>query len=314
MTVSVLVPSSLTREAEDKREATRKLGYVARAATIFRVDRLIVYPDRAGDTGRFGDEFVSTVLRYAATPPYLRNEAWGMRDELEYVGVLPPLRATSQTGSESDGSGSLRQGIVTEVGPDQRVRVNCGLQHPISLNVPPKMAVSVGERVTIRISSRRPVRAKLVDEPLPGLTVERTDLQAALSREDAGVRIAASRFGAELTVGRLGTLAGHTERDTTRDGYTIAFGAPERGLPAILELEDTTVESLSAWPSWLAEDEDGVEPTSAAGDDDTVAAETDAADPGGFDLWLNTVPDQGSDVVRTEEALFATLAPLSLRE
>ncbi|ADD03801.1 DUF171 family protein [Natrialba magadii ATCC 43099] len=316
MTVSVLVPSSLTREAEDKREATRKLGYVARAATIFRVDRLIVYPDRDGDTGRFGDEFVSTVLRYAATPPYLRNEAWGMRDELEYVGVLPPLRATSQTGSESDGSGSLRQGIVTEVGPDQRVRVNCGLQHPISLNVPPKMAVSVGERVTIRISSRRPVRAKLVDEPLPGLTVERTDLQAALSREDAGVRIAASRFGAELTVGRLGTLAGHTERDTTRDGFTIAFGAPERGLPAILELEDTTVESLSAWPSWLAEDEDGVEPTSAVGDDDTVAAETDAdaADPGGFDLWLNTVPDQGSDVVRTEEALFATLAPLSLRE
>jgi len=36
MTVSVLVPSSICREAEDKREATRKLGYVARAATIFR--------------------------------------------------------------------------------------------------------------------------------------------------------------------------------------------------------------------------------------------------------------------------------------
>ncbi|MFB1065448.1 putative RNA uridine N3 methyltransferase [Natrinema sp. H-ect4] len=291
MTVSVLVPSSTCREAEDKREATRKLGYVARAATIFRADRLVVYPDRDGETGRFDGGFVSIVLRYAATPPYLRNEAWGMRDELEYAGILPPLRAMSQTGSESTGSGSSRQGIVTEVGPEGRVRVNCGLQHPISLNIPPNMAVEEGERVTVRISSRRPVRAKLVDEPLPGLSIEQTDLRAALGREDAGVRIAASRFGEELTVGRLETLAGRVQRD----GMTVAFGAPERGLPAILEIEESAV---GAAQDAAVDGDNGVEPT---------------ADPG-FDLWLNTVPDQGSEVVRTEEALFATLAPLSLRE
>ncbi|PSQ15297.1 hypothetical protein BRD02_06935, partial [Halobacteriales archaeon QS_8_69_73] len=90
MTRSVLVPSSLTREAEDKREATRKLGYVARAAVVFRVDRLVVFPDR-GSEGRFDDGFVSTVLEYAATPPHLRKEAWDRRGELEYAGVLPPL-------------------------------------------------------------------------------------------------------------------------------------------------------------------------------------------------------------------------------
>jgi hypothetical protein len=38
-----------------------------------------------------------------------------------------------------------------------------------------------------------------------------------------------------------------------------------------------------------------------------------AADPG-FDLWLNTIPNQGSEVVRTEEALFASLACLTLTE
>ncbi len=285
MTVSVLVPSSLCREAEDKREATRKLGYVARAATIFRADRLVVYPDPDGETGRFDGGFVSTVLRYAATPPYLRNEVWGKRDELEYAGILPPLRATSQTGSESDGSGSLKQGIVTEVGPDRRVRVNCGVQHPISLNCPSEMTVTEGERVTIRISSRRPVRAKLVDDPLPGLAVERTDLSAALGREDAGVTIAASRFGEILTVGRLDTLAGRLERD----GFTVAFGAPDRGLPDILDIEASAVAS-------------SCDDTSGGGDD-----------AGGFDCWLNTVPDQGSEVVHTEEAVFATLATLSLQ-
>ncbi len=274
MTRSVLVPSSLTREAEDGREATRKLGYVARAAAVFRVDRLVVFPDPGGADDRDGG-FVETVLRYAATPPYLRKEAWGRRDELEHVGVLPPLRVASRTGSGSDGSGSLRQGIVTEVGPDERVRVNCGLQHPVSLPVPDGTGVEEGERVTVRVSSRRPVRAKLVDEPPPGFVVHRADLQAALARDDAGVRIAASRHGEQLTVARLGDIVA----DVAADGYTVAFGAPQRGLA---EMTDAG-------------------PGEETGDDDMA-----------FDLWLNTVPDQGSEVVRTEEAMVATLAALNL--
>lgn len=276
MTVSVLVPSSLTRETTDKRAATRKLGAIARAAVIFRVDRLIVFPDRDGEEHHDGG-FVDTVLRYAATPPYLRKEVWGTRDELEYAGVLPPLHAMSRTGSGSDDPGSLRQGLVTEVGPDGRVWVNCGLQHPISLPTPENRAVGVGERVTVRISSRSPVRAKLVDEPPPGFVVDRADLSTALSRTDAGLRIAASRYGEVLTVGTLETLV-----DLTDDsGLTVAFGAPKRGLPAIL----------------------GCDPE-----------EVPDAGPPGFDRWVNTIPNQGSETVRTEEAVFATLASLTLTE
>jgi hypothetical protein len=289
MTRTVLVPSSLVREAEDKREATRKLGYVGRAAAVFRVDRLVVYPDPGGEDGRYGGGFVATVLAYAATPPYLRKEAWDVRDELEHVGVLPPLRIGSQTGSGSKGSGSLRQGIVTEVGPDGRVRVNCGLQHPVSLPVPPSMAEpSEGARVTIRVSSRRPLRAKLVDEPLPGFTVEREAVETALQRPDAGLRIAASRHGAELTVSRLDSLV---QRVDTEGGLTVVFGAPDRGLPEIFG-GGPNEETVSTGET--SDESDGNEPLAR------------------FDLWLNTVPRQGSDVVRTEEAMFATLAPLNL--
>ena len=276
MTISVLVPSSLAREA-DKREATRKLGYVARAAAVFRVDRLTVFPDPEGRR-RYGDGFVETVLRYAATPPYLRKEVWDERDELEYAGVMPPLRVRSQTGSGSNGSGSLRQGIVTEVGADGRVRVNCGLQHPISLPVPDELAVGERERVTVRVSSREPVRAKLVDQSPPGYVVERADLDTVLAQAD-GLTVATSRYGRPLTpdgVTRLG------ERANGR--FVIAFGAPERGLPAIL----------------------GIAPDAVRGDDQRET--------GRFDLWLNTVPDQGSAVVRTEEAIVATLACLRLTD
>ncbi|MFC6864668.1 RNA methyltransferase [Halomicroarcula sp. GCM10025817] len=281
MTTSVLVPSSLTREAEDRREATRKLGYVARAATVFRADRLTVFPDPAGE-GKFEDGFVETVLRYAATPPHLRKEMWDKRDELEYVGVLPPLRVRSQTGSGSEGSGSLRQGIVTEVGADGRVRVNCGLQHPISLPVPDGMDAGEGERVTVRVSSRRPVRAKLVDAPVAGYDVDAADLDTALSRADAGLTIASSRYGEPVSTRRLAQVV---SRRDSEGGMTVAFGAPERGLPAILDV-----------------------------DPDSVASDRTGDEPAGFDLWLNTVPNQGSEVVRTEEAMFASLACLTLTE
>jgi hypothetical protein len=289
MTLTVLVPSSLVREAEDKREATRKLGYVARAATVFRADRLIVFPDREGENG-WGGGFVETVLRYAVTPPYLRKEVWGKRDELEYVGVLPPLRVASETAVDSEESAALQQGIVTEVGPEGRVRVNCGLQHPISLVVPPGMEVDEGERVAIRISSREPVRARIVDGALPGFSVSRADLAEALARPDAGVAIATSRHGRALSVGRLADV---TRRVTDADGMTVAFGSPGRGLPDILDVP--VEEVVAASP-----------PTGEAGDD------SDVEPPAGFDLWLNTIPNQGSEVVRTEEAMFASLAPLSL--
>ena len=151
--------------------------------------------------------------------------------------------------------------------------------------MPPGMEVAEGERVTVRISSRRPVRAKLTDEPA-GLAVERTDLSEALGRSDAGVRIATSRFGERVSINRLSGLSERIERD----GMTVAFGAPGRGLPAILDMEVETADALA----------DAVEPGSSRST--------------GFDLWLNTIPRQGSETVRTEEAMFASLACLTLTE
>ena len=250
---------------------------------MFRADRLLVFPDREGER-RWGEEFVRVVLQYAATPPYLKNEVWGKRDELQFAGILPPLRVSSQTVADPDDGPATHQGIVTKVGSEGRVRVTCGLQHPISLMVPPEMATPTeGERVTVRISSREPVRARLVDEPISGLVVECMGLSAALS-DESGLTVAASEYGEKLTHTRLGGLL-----PELREGMTVGFGSPGRGLPEILGI---TPEAVSA--------------AVAAGDH----VESDP----GFDRWLNTIPRQASETVRTEEAMFASLGCLTLTE
>jgi len=68
-----------------------------------------------------------------------------------------------------------------------------------------------------------------------------------------------------------------TTRLRDADRVAVAFGAPARGLPAILGNEGEPVDTHTP-----------------------------------FDRWLNTVPDQGSEVVRTEEAMFVSLGALSL--
>jgi Uncharacterized conserved protein len=88
--LTLLIPSSVAREAEDKREATRKLGYVARAAAVFRADRLCVFPDREGER-RWGEKFVRVVLQYAATPPHLKDEVWGQTRRTAVCGRPAPI-------------------------------------------------------------------------------------------------------------------------------------------------------------------------------------------------------------------------------
>jgi hypothetical protein len=187
------------------------------------------------------------------------------------------------------------------------------MQHPVSLPVPASMqAPEKGERVTIRVSSQRPLRAKLVDEPPPGFVVERGSLDAQVRREDAGLRVAASRFGTPLTVSRLDSTVESIE---AAGGFTVVFGSPERGLPEILDVDPAAVGGTDA-----AEVARGADATRAArddadtgtGTDDGADADTHEPDGARFDLWLNTVPNQGSEVVRTEEAMFATLAPLTM--
>ena len=42
---SILIPSSVTMESADMRVRTFKVGLIARAAAVFRMDRIVIYHD-----------------------------------------------------------------------------------------------------------------------------------------------------------------------------------------------------------------------------------------------------------------------------
>ncbi len=267
--VSLLIPASFTEESPDPRIMTYKVGQIARAAAVFRVDAIVIYRTKGLDDSRF----ISTVLRYAETPQYLRKALFPVQDALRFAGVVPPLRIPSHTvTSEAE----YREGIVTSVGSDRSVRVDVGYDSPIPLEIPPR-ELKKGERVSVRICSRSNVKhAELVnkkDIPLYWGYEVRTakSLHDALAEND-GLRIATSAKGRALDLELLSEIG---ENAKQRDKVSVAFGSPSKGLDVILLDEGHKLEDHSSYV-------------------------------------VNAVPGQGASTVRTEEAVFVTLGLLNL--
>jgi len=266
--VSLLIPSSYTEESPDPRIKTYKVGQIARAAAIFRVDDIVIYHTKGHDDTRF----ISTVLRYAETPQYLRKALFPMQDALRFAGVIPPLRIPSHTVTDES---EYREGIVTSVGSDRSVWVDVGSDSPIPLETPGR-ALKKGERISVRICSRRPTKVQIVNKKdIPsywGYEVRaKSSLHDALTEAD-GLRIATSAKGRVLDLNTLSEIGASAKQ---RDKVSVAFGSPSKGLDVILLDEGHKLEDHSSYV-------------------------------------VNAVPGQGASTVRTEEAVFITLGLLNL--
>jgi len=259
-------------ESRDGRVNTLKVGLIARAAAVFRMNRIVIYRDPEFNDTRF----ITMVLRYMDTPQYLRRMLIPRREELRHVGVLPPLRTPHHpinSKSESLKIGEFRVGAVVEsVGSDGGVWVEIGIDRPIPLRTVGRY--SVGQRLSVRIFSHNPLAAEPVDQKdIPhywGFETEVVDsLEGYLASKDVASVLLTSIKGKAITpeilqqMGQLGQ-----KRD-----LVVVFGSPARGVDAFLSCE-------------------------------TI---------GRYDM-INTIPHQGTETVRLEEAVFATLALLNLAQ
>lgn len=268
--LSVALPASMVSEHVDLREKTAALAQVGRAAAIYRVDEIIVYPDKPDES-----LLMKYVLGYMETPQYLRKYLFGRRPELRYAGTLPPLR-TMHHPVEDEASnlrvGEVREGVVTEVKGDDFL-VDIGVDQPLAAE---GRGPSRGSRVTVKVLGKqpltgRPVKKNQLDDywgyDLRGSRARLGEL--ALSPE-WDLAIATSRLGEDIGLRRDELF---TAWPTCRRTL-VAFGSHKEGVHEIVRGEGRRVEEC-------------------------------------FRYILNTIPSQGTETVRTEEALHATLAILN---
>lgn len=264
--LSILIPSSLTSESMDPRIKTYKVGQIARLASIFKVGKITIYKDPEYDDSKF----IDLVLRYAETPQYMRKQLFPLSDELKYVGVIPPLR-TPHHPLRAPKIGEFREGIITKVGLGENAWVDIGVKSPVSLST--DKILQRGERVTVKIFSRRPLQVKLVSkDQIPLYWGYQTSISGTLGETlKAQSRvIATSKCGEVVDVKMLSKL-----RAVMKGDVSIVFGSPNRGLDDILKEEGLLLSNLA-------------------------------------NHIINTIPSQGTDTVRTEEAILATLAMLNI--
>ncbi len=70
--IQLAIPSSLTIETADQKIKTYKVGQIARAAAIFKVNRIAIFRDAAHDDSRF----IAAILQYMEAPQYLSKAAF----------------------------------------------------------------------------------------------------------------------------------------------------------------------------------------------------------------------------------------------
>ena len=275
--LSIAVPASLVSDVPHLREKTFKIGLIGRAAAIFRVGEIIVFPDLPRVDQSRDANLIATILSYMETPQYLRKRLFKIKPELRYAGVLPPLRTPHHPLSdrtENLAIGEYREGVVTSSFKGGSF-VDIGVERPVLV---PNAQPPINTRVTVRITQlgKRPKAALASRDEVKTywgyrVTVSDVPLGRLVKNRPFDLVIATSRYGTPL-MSVVDELVRRWKRSRT---ILVAFGAPAEGLYEIVAREHLKLDEVAHFV-------------------------------------INTIPDQGTETVRTEEALYATLACLGL--
>jgi predicted SPOUT superfamily RNA methylase MTH1 len=275
--LTIAIPASLITDTPHLREKTSKIGQIGRAAAIFRVNKIIIYPDKKNRSQSKEIELITTLLTYMDTPPYLRKKIFGLDPKLKFAGILPPLRTPNHplnSKSRSLRSGEYREGVI--VGKEREgMLVEIGVEKKALLR---DKQWQLGDHIIIQIiKTGKQIEVQTIDkDEIPiywGFSVlkEEKSLYNITENGEFDLVIATSIKGRSLSNNFIKII----ERWKNADNIILEFGAPDKGLFEIAKDEGFN----------LTENTDFV---------------------------LNIIPGQGTATIRTEEALLASLSIFNL--
>jgi len=218
---SIAIPHDFLSEAPDEASKIRKLGYLARAAAIFKTETVVIY---YYDTPRREEiDLAKTVLEYLVTPPYLRKKVFKLDRRLRLAGLLPPLKIPSHTVPTEPNIGEVREGVVERWdGYYSLVYIGGGKYAKVPKPYP------IGTRLMVRIEAPtgRPdtYRASVYRGPPPaywGFKVEVRSLERL-----------AEGFDSVILTGKEGRAICEVRPRLGRKTLVV-FGGPRKGLDEI---------------------------------------------------------------------------------
>lgn len=280
--VSIAVMGSIIDNTQSQELATLLAGQIARAATIFQVDEVVVVGNGSvmdnGDEDESGAHFLVKILQYLETPQYLRRRLFPMHSSLKHVGLLPPLDAPHHVRKHE--WSPFREGVTLEVNSSnpRLTLVDVGLTKNIKL----EQVIKPGLRVTVAMGADRSIEGdflkKVVGRNCP--------------RQEMGIY-----WG--YTVRYASNLSSVFKGCPYKGGYDHIVGTSEHG--AIInssELSFPKFEHLLIAFGGLGGLEESIE------EDNNLKGKGVHEI---FHSYLNTCPHQGSRTIRTEEAIFISL-------
>jgi len=271
--LAIAIPASVISDTPHLREKTAKVGLIGRTASIFRVDEIIVYQDNPKARQESDLDFIALLLNYLETPQYLRKSLFKLEPNLQFAGILPPLRTPHHplSGKSRDlKAGEYREGIVLSKAKEGLL-VDIGAEQPAVLRETQYaicdrltlQIVNVGGRVEVQTANRDDISAYWGYR----IRVEKRPFAQFVTDDEFDLTIATAKLGDKF----IDVVNKIQKKWSNAQHILVAFGAPQRGLHEVAKEEGAKLEAI-------------------------------------VDFIVNTVPDQGTATVRTEEALLASLA------
>ncbi|MGP3667862.1 MAG: putative RNA uridine N3 methyltransferase [Candidatus Bathyarchaeota archaeon] len=273
--IIVAIPASTTADVPHLREKTFKTGFIGRVLAIFRVEEVLIYKDKDNNEDvRYNQELklIGEILSYMATPQYLRKRVFKVSPNLLYAGILPPLRTPDhplKKGLDKVLNGEVRKGLVIKSFRENSI-IDVGLDKPVEVEGKFKLGTILNVKL-FKVNGK--VKGKVISleevKAYWGFKVK------ALNKTLDEV-VKSEKFDLKIATSRYGEQLSSivniiVDRWIKSKRVLLAFGSPTEGLREIVERRGFKLEEL-------------------------------------FDFTVNTIPNQGVETVRVEEALASTLA------
>ena len=269
MRLAVAIPSSFTSNFDSLIQRTYAAASIARFCSIYRVEYIYLYRDPL-DPDLESSRQVTKILRYLATPPYLRKVLFPIDRDLSYVGIAPPINLDVykewrpikdlelpdvRLGTQVKYS---REGTVLDVGLDKPALVEGKL--------------IMGRIYAVRLEkvTGKYIRGVLATDVYTGYKVVRVKERLPVFLDKfRGLKIGTSKYGVLYH-----EVRDRLARDLDRsEDVLIVFGSHGYGLREILGHYGVSPEEV-------------------------------------FDYFVNLVTDQGTDTIRVEEAVAIALSTI----